>query len=714
MDKTRNFRRVFLVAVAMAVGGATLSSAAQWWSLDFQYQRSLTVPESALTKMPGEDIAVFTMTTGGLTLPGGADIRIVTPEGKERPYRVLQVGPGDQIRIAFSLTRSTRYTVYFGPTDKTKELKKSTVEPLTNIQRGVLLETWAYEGGGIGTLGDVQSIFIRAKKFLGADFQPNIWLGVNPFGPENKIARRFTGWINIPQGQEGVFGFTTDSTDASFLLVDDELVVANGGGHGALGAVRKQDEDAPGIRLKAGLRKITFLHVNLHDNPISTAAWRMPGAAKQDWKVIDPKFFTPVGQARVGPLKQYGQNQTLDFTITPAGETFAGGKYYQRIAFKASFDSGAKADATWNFGDGQTAKGDSVEHVYLKPGEYTVTVTARSGSNELTRTNRIFVQRPWARVHLDELDPLAKHIDIIRKYDYGNLPPGQAAEVIKLMELAERTDDIIQAGKALVASGKSDAGDLDIAMPIVNKAMRGKRLFADAAALQIQAIELTKNHATLAMLKVMAGQNLLALRDEKSLEKAMGLFDETVRRHSSASLTPYIREAHIGKGDIWRLRKDGDRARRAYRDAGIWKEAGLVNLDLVRGGNARHIEEYLREAAKTKVAADKQKFYADAQTYVEKWAYVFPADKMDGYWSLLKVQVDIATGQLAEAIAECETLVAVSPTSNYGAELLMLQSQLHERLKEPAKAKAALERIVEQFKESPLAEEAARKLMTMK
>ena len=702
-----------MAAVAAVAVGAVLPAAGQWWSTDFQYRRSLTVSESALTKLPGEDIGVFTMFTGGLTLPNGSDIRVVGPDGKERPVRILQVGPGDQVRVAFSLTRSQRYTVYFGPKDP-KDVKKSAVEPLKEIQRGVLLETWAFEGGGINTLSEVQTVFANAKKFLGADFQPNIWLGVNPFGPENKIARRFTGWINIPAAQEGDFGFSSDSSDASFILIDDQLVVSNGGGHGVAGGVRKEDEDSKGVRLKGGFHKLTYLHVNMGGDPVSLAAWRLPGAAKRDWKVIDPKFFAPVGVARVGPLEQYGQGQTLDFTAASAGETYAGGTYYQRMSFKASVNTGAKPECVWDFGDGQTARGDSVEHVYLKNGQYTVTVTAGKGATPLTRTNRVFVQRPWARVHLDELDPLVKHIEIVKKYDYGKLPPGQAAEVIRMMELAERTDDIIQAGKAMIASGKSDTPDLERAMPVVNKAMRSKGLYADAAALHIKAIDLAKDHATRAMVKTMAGQNLLELRDQKSLDRAMELFEDTIRRHSAASTTPYIREANIGRGDIFRFRKNAEQARRAYRDAGVLGGQGMINFELVRGGYARHIEEYLRMAARTKNPAEAKQLFADAQDNVAKWAYTFPADKMDGYWSLLKVQTDIATGQFAEAILECDTLVSVSPTSNYGAQLLMIQSQLHERLKEPAKAKAALERIVEQYKESPLAEEAAKKIMTMK
>ena len=79
MNKTRNFRWVLVVAVLVAAGGATWSSQAQqWWLGDYQFRRSLeVVPSSIAARFPGEEIAVFSMTTGGQTLPGGADIRMV-------------------------------------------------------------------------------------------------------------------------------------------------------------------------------------------------------------------------------------------------------------------------------------------------------------------------------------------------------------------------------------------------------------------------------------------------------------------------------------------------------------------------------------------------------------------------------------------------------------------------------------------------------------
>jgi PKD repeat protein len=45
-----------------------------------------------------------------------------------------------------------------------------------------------------------------------------------------------------------------------------------------------------------------------------------------------------------------------------------------------------EATFQWDFGDGQTAQGQNVSHVYASPGSYTVTVTASAGSHVLTQS----------------------------------------------------------------------------------------------------------------------------------------------------------------------------------------------------------------------------------------------------------------------------------------------------------------------------------------
>lgn len=58
--------------------------------------------------------------------------------------------------------------------------------------------------------------------------------------------------------------------------------------------------------------------------------------------------------------------------------------------FRAELPS-SNATVQWDFGDGQSAQGAQVAHVYTQPGQYTVTATASVGGSSLTGTGQVTV-----------------------------------------------------------------------------------------------------------------------------------------------------------------------------------------------------------------------------------------------------------------------------------------------------------------------------------
>ncbi|MCK4624532.1 MAG: hypothetical protein KAV00_04420, partial [Phycisphaerae bacterium] len=213
MESVFRSLRICIVAAVLA-GAAPVSAQEGWWNYNWLYRRSVTVSDVSKTNLKtGRDIAVVTMPTGGLTAADGRDIRVTTATGMLLRHRVLMTGPGHSVRVAFELKPPIKkYFLYFG----NPKAKKSKQE--LQIHRGVLMETWAYTGGGIANFKQVQRIFERSKKLLGRDFRKDIFLGYNPFGPQNRICSIFTGYLICPA--DGQYTFSTTSRDASFLLVD--------------------------------------------------------------------------------------------------------------------------------------------------------------------------------------------------------------------------------------------------------------------------------------------------------------------------------------------------------------------------------------------------------------------------------------------------------------------------------------------------------------
>ena len=672
-----------LIAAAL-LPAVSSAHAAGWWNEKWIYRRLVTIPEIKPGQLPGSEIAVVTMPTGGLIKPDGSDIRVANYAGDRVPSRVLMVGPGDQARVAFAAQAGvTKYYVYCGnenPPDQ-KELE---------IKRGVLLESWEYSGGPIKTLDQVKDIFKKPSRLLGREFRDRVFLGYNPFGPQDRTASIFTGWFTSKQGQ---YHFVCSSTDASFLLIDDQLVIDNGGLHPVWRDVRFM---ARPVQLNAGLHKLTLYHVSTHGDPVAVAAWKQPGEdPHKGMDVIPADVFTPVYQATPGPMERYGRELSIDFMPAHAGEMFMIDRYFQRYSFEAlTVGVGARNAAwQWDFGDGQKASAPKLDHVYLIPGQYTVTLTGKTSSGDLTRTNRIFVSRPWEAIVADKLDSVRQHADIVAEYDFATLSPEAASEAIQLFKRADMVGALLKAGEGLMKHDGAGGDVVARAAPIYAETLVSLGKADKAVEVLLKGARMTQGPAVCAALLTQAGT--VALESSNDAKRAMELFEQVIRKYEALTTAPAVRRARIGVGDVWRARGDFDNAQKAYREAGAGALGGIGKLSFAKGDFARHVEDYLRA-----------KSLDDAHQYLDLWADAIPADKLEGYWSLLKVKLHMAQSAYADAAREAEILTAVNPGSIYAAELLMQAADAYNALQQPEKAIDTLKRLAEKYRESPLAAEA--------
>jgi len=684
-SKTRRGKPTARPLAAVTVVLATASAAAGqvgWWNRTWPYRRAVTVPPVKPTRLGGDEIAVLDMPTGGLSRPDGGDLRVTTTGRTEVPCRVLTAGPGDRVHLAFALRGAgTRYYVYFGhakPPASTQKL---------DIRRGVLMETWDYPGGGIKTREQVEAIFRKAEKkpagLVGRGFRNRVFLGHNPFGPQNRIATRFTAWLICPS--TGSYQFACSSQDASFLLVDDRVIVDNGGHHLPQRDISKRGS----TDLKKGLHKLTFYHVNTTRHPVAVAAWQAPSDKRV--RPIPPEAFAPVVRAEPGAIEQYGKSIAVDFLPRYGGEVFLRDRYYQRWTFEmvASGRLGRDVDLRWDFGDGQTAASPKREHVYLVPGAYTVTLTVKTYRGELTRSNRIFVSRPWDQVATNRLDSVKQHARIVQEYEFSALDARANAEAILLLDRAKASDALRRAGAAFLERKEAPGALIELAVPLYVQDLPASERLATFR----KAENMTSSPAVRATMAERAGRTALELGDPKAATEAFG---RVVGRYGPATTVPAVRRAKIGFGDVWRARGDLAKATKAYRTAGFGAKVNVEKLAIIKGDYARHVEDYLRKGQ-----------FVDAAEFVERWEMDIPLDKLEGYWSLLVVRMAMAQRRYAAAVREAETLVKVNPASNYAAQLLMLAAKACGRLGKDAERRAALRQVVEKYPESPLAAEAA-------
>ena len=547
---------------------------------------------------------------------------------------------------------------------------------------------WAYADGGIKTLEQVRGVVTTAKEFIGRDFRPRVFQGHNPFGPQSRIACLYTGYFDAPA--KGAYVFACSSSDASYLLVDDKETIDNGGHHKPQNDVSKQGK----VALEAGPHKLSFYHVSTGGDPVAVVAWKTP--ADRDIKPMPADAFAPVFRASVGSMERFGKEIEIDFQPVQAGESFTADRYSQRFIFEALSTGPAHGvQWQWDFGDGTKSTSSRVEHVYLSPGEYKVTLTAKVVGGTLTHTNKVFATRPWDLVTENKLDALSQHAKIVAEYDFPAMSADALCQAVVLLSRAKDAKSVAAAGAALVQKDSAAARPLADAMELIGQSLAEGGAPDKAVAALVKGAKMTNDPAVSAGLLVQAGQTAL---DAADAAKAQEMFESVLKQYARLTTSLAIRDAQIGLGDAWRMMGDFAKAKEAYAGAKVQVEAGTTAA-VAKGDFARHVEDYIR-----------QKQLESAKEYLERWADSIPLDKLEGYWSLMKARYLVAMAKPADAAAEAELLVKVNPTSSYAPDLLWLAAEAYEKQSKPDKAKACWQQLADKYKESPLASQAGKKL----
>jgi tetratricopeptide (TPR) repeat protein len=657
-----------------------------WWNASWAARRALRLDKPVSSRFEGDEVAVVTLPTAGMAAPDGRDVRILTGGGKVVAHRVLQAGPGDSLRIAFAQDgKQTTYFAYFG------NAQAEAPEDELVLRRGVLLETWVNPDGNPRTFRETMQVFQEAKVLIGRSLRDRMSLGHNPHGPQNRICRIFTGWALCPAS--GEYTFAVASQNAAFLEVDGKEVVRRGGAR----RVHRRDYTRGRIRLEAGIHQVRLYHVTRGGYPVSMVAWQRPGSGQL--VPMGSGAFAAFCRAEPGPLALYGRRGNIDFLWDHANETFHGGWYYQRYRFRAQkVGDLPPVQWHWDFGDGQQARGEQVEHVYLLPGSYTVTLTARSGANKLTRTNRIVVSRDWDRVTSEKIDPVGAHAAIVAGYDFSKLTPGANAHAVLLLgsDAAAHEASVLKAGEALVGREEVPGRLLVDAMKLYRDALLGKDRAPEVAQALVLASKAADASRYKAELLVLAGR--VCLKKQGDLQAA-GKWFLQAQEVAGESARQALRDARVGLGDVYRAMARRKQALETYRSAGDRVPQQHRTRMIYQGNLARHVEAFLREAQ-----------YQEAREMLEQWGHDLPADKIEGYWSWMVARAAMGRGDHQAVVAEAQTLVNVNPVSNYGARLLLLAYEARRAMGQKDLAGKCLKRIMKEFPESPLAQEAARKL----
>ncbi|MGQ9503939.1 MAG: PKD domain-containing protein [Thermogutta sp.] len=659
------------------------------------------------------------------------------------PTQILQLGPGDFCRLAFQVT-STRFPfeiLYGGPALPDDR------RPQWNNQDGLLWEVKEYRDCNLNSFESVKAAFESSRR-IGADYVSEVFQAGHPFfGPPGPYMGRYSGVLHI--SQTGTYGFYTSSQDCSFLLIDGKVVASAPGRHPPSYQVR------PGLRqdvqLTAGPHHFEYYHVSTTEAGIAVAAWEInPSNDKPAPAVIPGEAFRAniVLRAQAGPAMSPSQRFLPNFEFTIVGAVPLPDRELPLLAVRftdrspPALVSNARID--WDFGDGQTSQGATVDHVFLRPGVFAVKETITRAGRPFEMTNRVWIgpsptPRQGKQLTLDELVPVLEtyqpeKLDALSllqlvtafstKADQYLPPPPpdtvfvdeevarQDSPAVKLDNKTREAERRKYLQKALdysvlgLEKGRQK-GDQDLLTLLRSVALFARDVFADtkkAVALWTSACDkLDSSDAKLEAYLNIADIYLNDLLDDETakvwLDKASLILDRRSRDDALASLYQRI------MGDYWAAKGNQDAAIKAYREADrlTAERRNEVERTAWRGAYSRSTEQFVKSGELDRAASELRQWLAD-----------FPGDTIEGYLPVLFAKYWFARRRYDVVCALADRLLVINPYSPYMEELLLLSAQSDLARGQPERAKATLESLLKDYPGSELVSEAKALLQKIK
>ena len=366
---------------------------------------------------------------------------IATNSGIKVNSTVLSADRGEPLDILFENPKGNpSYLVYLVPKDKHKN-------PITSWEpkAGLVLQTkWARRGlRSSDRLPEFLKAFNGAANPVGSSLVDNIHhaFGIHPI-PEYETSRQggfglhhYKGFFKVDK--TGKYRFATISRYDSYISVDDKLVIGWPGRHDVNRARRGEKQGT--ISLKPGVHKLEYFLCSPWREMFAVAAWKKPG---EELRVMTRTDFVGVGRFRAVSADLSEPNQVYaalewspidDFRLEQTGPCFVA---MQFDAIKP--DPVTRYSYRWAFDDGTNAEGETVEHVFLRPGLRKVRLELGLEGKTLAKSEQeVYVHPPWGKcfMNISDTDSFDK---IIKQRDLNKTPPKDLANLFILSDKADQ------------------------------------------------------------------------------------------------------------------------------------------------------------------------------------------------------------------------------------------------------------------------------------
>jgi tetratricopeptide (TPR) repeat protein len=387
-------------------------------------------------------------------------LRVFTDTGTAVGSDLLWTAPGEPATFLFdSSSGAKRYQVYVGSNWPAMHLPDS--------RAGVVLESREGDGKIINNLPDMLQAWNQSGKILGRAIATSIFEGGNRFGPQGNLLEHFQGWFDAAAPEH--LELAVISTDASFVLVDGKEVVEWPGLHPFGPGMGGQHQAA--VDLPAGLHVLDYYNAYVKKEggrPPVLCCLAAKGGTLLQWSMLTPasSFFRPITHDHV---VSYGLQSN------PPGSSASGGAPALAINWVNKEQSVLQTDLpdiglismqltclvpvtgtlNWTFDDGSTAQGQSVKHLFPRPGMRSVRLSLKDGEKQVAALSQtISVHPDWAHASYDppRLNP-EQEADIMGR-DPATLSVPDLASCVAVFGAFQTSDDLLKILPAVCARMK--------------------------------------------------------------------------------------------------------------------------------------------------------------------------------------------------------------------------------------------------------------------
>jgi hypothetical protein len=626
------------------------------------------------------EIAVADFYTAGHALPNGADVRVVTDDGKICPTRILKVGPGDTIELIFQLAKFQRkYAVYWGnpsPPPLPEQPKNSA--PDVPVRFGLLMEMRGLANGNGESIKKLEDAWAQGSPSYGAAMIDRPFIGYNPVTNSGHTIGKISGSIFAPI--DGAYQFAGACADKGSLYIDGKPILYIAG---CPGDIRFNAT----IHLDRGRHDFLMYQAAYGNEFIISLGWKRPDAQKVE--IINREYFGTCARGMPGPMQELKKDLTADFKTENVAECFEHdpavrdperGNYSELMRFTAlPPGDNPEMKMKWDFGDGQTAEGLTVDHVFMTDGVYPVRLAYQLGHSMTdadAQTNKVVIARDFS--HPDEPrtnDPPVQS-KIVATYDVSQMPVNWLPWATILHFKAGNNDAVLATAKRLAS--EPHHGDANLAY---------------AALLEVTQ-EAGVDPAGLARVWGAVPQKSdLQPRAVKLLTNVL-LWDIADFAAAKDALTPFISGHDPGIARRYAqtllLLDKVDEAKKMFQQQTPDDTTGRAAA--MSGAMARTVEFFITEK---NVDAGEDAW--------ERWQSRFPADFLEGYSVLLRVKLIALAGHPESAAKVAQAFAEAVPHSSYSPSLLDQASKLLAKA-DPGKSAELRAMLKERYPEDPLSQ----------